>query len=252
MKKNIIKTLTFLFLVMATVGCSKPIQENCGCLPETTQNDVKYQLTVDSGSKDICPDAPKSGMYAEGTKFSFKILTVTDVTFHPYLDDLRIKPTKESVILGQYSFYEFEMPNRDATLTITGDEFFYDKEYSISQISGSFISPEHVNKVSIEQGGIGVDPATANPTVTYSEDREDIEHNVSVVMLPFMIKTDAQMRDGGRYVAATFYLDDGTETSITIENDLYIYRSFSNYQTFTFKEGAPRFEIKHPITGDNR
>ena len=252
MKKNIFKTLTFLFLTMATVGCSKPIQENCGCLPETKQDNMKYQLTVDSGSKDICPDAPKTGMYAEGTKFSFKILTVTDVTFYPYLDDLRIKPTKENFELGQYSFYEFEMPNRDVTLTITSDKFFYDKEYSIYQISGTSISPENVIKVSLEQGYIGVDPATANPTVTYSEDREDIEYNASIVMLPYMIKTDRRMPPGGNYETITFYFDEGVETSVTIQNNLYVYRSFSNYQNYTFKEGAPRFEIKHPLTGDNR
>lgn len=252
MKKNIAKVLTFLFLALVTASCSKPIQENCDCLPETKQNNVKYQLTVDGGSKDICPNAPKSGMYAEGTKFSFKILSVTDVTFYPYLDDLRIKPTKESFELGQYSFYEFEMPNHDATLTITGDKFFYDKEYSISQISGFTIDPERINKVSLEQGYIGVDPETANPTITYSEDREDIEYNASVVMLPSMIKTDYKMPPGGDYAIMTFYFDDGMKTSITIQNNLYVYRSFSNYQNFTFKKGAPRFEIKHPLTGDNR
>ena len=104
----------------------------------------------------------------------------------------------------------------------------------------------------LEQGYIGVDPATANPTITYSEDREDIAHNVAVITNPYMVKTDEQMPKGGQYVKVTFYCNNGLAESITIENDLYVYRDFANYQIFTFQNLAPRFEIKHPMTGDNR
>ena len=241
-----------LFFSVLLGGCSRPIQENCGCLPGTTAHREFYRLTVNGVSEDICPDAPKSGAYVEGTKFSFKILCVTDMAFYPYLDDLRIKPTKDSYELGQYSYYSFEMPNYDATLTITGSQFFYDKEYSISQISGFSINADAVNKVSLEKGYLGVDPATANPTITYSEDREDIAHNVAVIMNPYMVKTDEQMPEGGRYVKVTFYCNNGLEKSITIENGLYVFRDFANYQIFTFQNLAPMFEIKHPMTGDNR
>ena len=245
--------IPFAVLSLTLIGCSGIMQENCACLPATTRKEGEYRLNVQAASKDICPNAPKEGYYKPGFKFSFKILCVTDVSFYPYLDETRIQAVKEANTLGEYAIYEFEMPERDCLLTITGDQFFYDREYSFYEIDPCIgcIKPEDVIKVSIEEGAISNDSQVAEPVVTYSEDREDIEHNVSIIVNPYFVKTENRF-DNKEYVKVTFYFKNNASRDITFEDNTYLYRDFSNAQRFTFKEGAPRFEIKNPITGDNR
>lgn len=250
MKTKYLIPLALFSIILA--GCDKPIQENCGCLPGTTAHREFYRLTVNSVSEDICPDAPKQGQHAGLELIKFKILCVTDVTFYAFLDNERLTPVQEANRLGYYSYYEFLMPEHDATLTITSERYFVDKDYSLSEVSPVGVSPSQVNKIKLEQGYIGVDPETANPTVTYSVDREDIEYNADITTGPYLVKSDDPMPQGGSYVTVTFYYNSGAESSITIENDMYIIRSFSGLQLFKFKKDAPRFEIKHPMTGDNR
>lgn len=248
--KYLIPVLLFSVLLG---GCSRPIQENCGCLPTTTRKEGEFRLNVDRVGSDICPDAPNEGYYKPGAKFSFRIKSVTDCTFYPYLDEVRLTATKGTSTLGEYSHYEFEMPDRDCLLTITSNPFFYDRDYALYELNpfiGS-INPSDIKQVRIEEGDLGNGSQTSNSTVTYSEDREDIEFNVSIMMNPYMVKTDTAVHTN-RYVRTTFIYNNDVAAAITIENDSYIYRSFSNFQRFTFKEDAPRFKIKHPMTGDNR
>ena len=220
-------------LALAVTACDKE---------DTTK--PKYHLTIDNQTTDICIGLPKEGDYKENTKFSFKIKHVTDVSFYAYLNNGKLEPTKEDAGLDGFTFYEFTMPASDTTLGI-GNELYVDREYSMSELYIFSISKDMVTAVEIEDGG--VHPSLSpEPVVQYSTDSRDIEYNCSIVELKQLVKTDKYVYDGW-YKKVTFYLKNGEKTSYQYENDLFVYRSFSNSQRFTFKEGASKPKIDYPV-----
>ena len=203
----------------------------------------KYHLTIDSKTTDLCVGLPKEGDYKENTKFSFKIKIVTDVSFYAYLNNEKLTPTKDDMSLNGYKYYEFTMPASDVTLGI-GDEIYVDREYSMNELHIFSVSKDMVTAVEIEDGGVNP-PFAYTPAVQYSTDTRDIEYNCSIFWLKQLVKTDLCVSDGW-YKKVTFYFSNGEKTSYRYENDLFIYRSFSNRQSFTFKEGASKPKIDYP------
>ena len=215
-----------------------------GRRPTTAQ----YTLTVQGGSN-VSPDLPESGMYDEGEKISFKIEIVTDVTFHAYLNYELLKPVRDDETLGGYAYYEFNMPSQNSTLAITGDDFYLDKPYSFEEVFPwvSRLSKQTLKGILIEDGYIGVNPETANPTVRYSEDERDIDYNLSILKNDPLIKEEDPGIDGGTYRIATYVLNDGSEYSISMPNGRVLYQAFGYYQYFRFDTTPTRVpDVNYP------
>lgn len=96
------------------------------------------------------------------------------------------------------------------------------------------ITKDTLKGVRIEDGYIGVNPETANPTIKYSEDERDIDYNLMVLETKPLIKTENQDLDGGTYRLVTYILNNGAEYEIKINNGRVIYRDFNSYQEFRF------------------
>ena len=204
-------------------------------LKDQRNRDGAYLLRV-SGNSNASPDSPKTGHYAPGHKFSFKVEHVTDLTFYAYLNKELLTPVKDDGTLGGYSFYEFEMPSQDSALVITSDEFYVYRPYSFAEVFSwvNAITKDTLKGVRIEDGYIGINPETSNPTIKYSEDERDIDYNLMVLETEPLIKTENQYIDGGTYRLVTYILNNGAEYKITINNGHVIYRDFNSYQEFRF------------------
>lgn len=204
-------------------------------LKDQRNRDGAYLLRV-SGNSNASPDLPKTGHYAPGHKFSFKVEHVTDLTFYAYLNKELLTPVKDDGTLGGYSFYEFEMPSQDSALVITSDEFYVYRPYSFAEVFSwvNAITKDTLKGVRIEDGYIGVDPETANPTIKYSEDERDIDYNLMVLEKEPLVKTGNQHVPGGTYRLVTYVLNNSAEYEIEINNGHVIYRDFDSYQEFRF------------------
>lgn len=98
--------------------------------------------------------------------------------------------------------------------------------YSFAEVFSwvNAITKDTLKGVRIEDGYIGVNPETANPTIKYSEDERDIDYNLMVLETKPLIKTENQDLDGGTYQLVTYILNNGR----------VIYRDFNSYQEFRF------------------
>ena len=200
-----------------------------------------YRLTVNGA--DVSPDAPESGQYKVGHLFSFKVEIVTDVTFHVFLDQEEVIKWKTDGILGGYDYFEFMMPSRDCTLTITGDKYFADRDYDFSELFfwAKWIDETNLKGIQTEDGYIGVDPETAETVVRYSEDERDLSYNLDIIKNGKLRKAiDYQEAEGGWYRKVTFFRDDETGFSFEILNGNYINLLLdwsSSPQAFEFVDG---------------
>jgi hypothetical protein len=215
-------------------------------LKQNGDND-EYVLTANkSSNSNISPDFPSSGWYKKGTKISYKVEIVTDVTFYSYLNDERLYCYKDDGFLGGYQYYEFIMPEEESILTLTSDEFYINREYHFNELFSwiNSINEENVKSIRIEDGYIGVNPETANPTITYSEDKRDITYNLSVLSEP--LKKTYYDIDGGSYREIYFILEE-TEYCIRIDNGQIFWNDFSSYQYFRFdRTPSVTFGISYP------
>ncbi len=211
---------------------------------------AQYTLTVQGGTN-VSPDLPKSGTYDENQKISFKIEIVTDATFHAYLNNELLKPIRDDETLGGYAYYEFNMPGQNSTLVITDDGFYLDKPYSFEEVFPwvSRLSKQTLKGITIEDGYIGVNPATANPTVRYSEDERDIDYNLSILQNDPLIKIEDAGIAGGTYRIATYLLHDGSQYSIQMSNGRVLYEAFGYCQYFRFDTTPTRVpDVNYPIS----
>lgn len=108
--------------------------------------------------------------------------------------------------------------------------------YSFAEVFSwvNAITKDTLKGVRIEDGYIGVNPETANPTIKYSEDERDIDYNLMVLETKPLIKTENQDLDGETYRLVTYILNNGAEYEIKINNGRVIYRDFNSYQEFRF------------------
>ena len=199
------------------------------------------------GTTDLIIGDLKTGDYAPGTKFTFKIQSVTDVTFYPYLNNQRLRHI--SVDENDNAQYEFEMPGNGSELAISGDPFYLDKNYTISEIFAYYnLTAENVTKVILKSGAIGTYNNT--PTILESTDPSDISYNLNVFNNePFRKLEQTVERNGGSYVSLSFVTNEYTTDSITISNGEVCYQDFSTSQYFTYANESPnRPKIDHPLT----
>lgn len=200
----------------------------------------EYRLTVNASS-DISPNAPTSGYYPKDYKFSFKVAIVTDVTFYVYLNDEKLISVKSDDSLGGYTYYEFLMPAENSVLSITGDRFAVDRDYTFAEVFywANEITEENVVGIKIEDGYIGVNPAEAVAQVRYSEDKRDIEYNVNIIKNR-ILRPGSYNIDGGSYRKITFVMNN-TEIELETYNKYISWHDFSNSKMFVLKDSSEEF-----------
>ena len=202
-----------------------------------------YTLTVE-GSTSMIIGNVKSGQYQLGRKFSFQMQPVTDVTFYPYLDDVRLEPA--SYDKYGYPIYEFEIRG-NCVLTISSDFFFINKTYTLKEIypSSGLLTGDTVYKVIIESGTYGT--SEENVTTVESFDREDINYNVDVYFNePFLKDDDFIAPNGGGYTVLKLIMESET-CVIELPYGIPCYRTFGAFQYFKYANKSPRKpKIVHP------
>ena len=207
----------------------------------------EYSLTANKPSNsNISPDFPSSGWYKKGTKISYKVEIVTDVTFYSYLNNEILQCYKDDGVLGGYKYYEFIMPEQGSTLTLTTDKYYVDREYHFNELFPwvSSLDEKNIKGIRIEDGYIGVNPETATPTISYSEDKRDISYNLSVLNEP--LKKANYDVAGGSYRKVYFILEE-SEYCISVNNGKILWNDFSSYQYFRFdRTPTISFAISYP------
>ena len=204
-------------------------------LKQNGDND-EYGLLVNKGSNlDISSDFPTTGWYKKGTKFSFKVEIVTDVTFYCYLNDELLNYYKDDGILGGYQYYEFIMPEKGSTLVLTSEKFYANREYHFNEVFSyiNLLTKENIKGIKVEDGYNGINPETANPEIRYSEDIRDIEYNLNYLKNETITKASIYDEPpGGWYRLVTYILNSGKEYQLRISNNLVYYYDSSTYQYF--------------------
>lgn len=200
----------------------------------------EYYLTVNGGSN-IASGLPKSGYYVENHTFLFKIEIVTDVSFSAYLNNELLTPYKRGNSLGEYDCYSFEMPSENATLTITSDQFFVDRDYTFNELFYwvDYLTEENVKGIRIETGAIGVPRESANAVVKYSEDERDISYNLNILKNAPLEKATNDI-EGGQYLKISFVLELN-EYTVETRNEYVDWYDFSSYQYFKIKDSFTDF-----------
>ena len=231
-----------LFLILSSLFISVSTLVACN----TTNNNAKqYYLHVDdSVDPSICPDLPKSGLYSEKEKISFKVKTVTDVTFYAFLNEERLNGWGEEVV-GGYIHYEFEMPSMESYLTINSNLFYQDREYTFNEVI-SDVGPILAQKEFIVSVQIVTEDITSEDVLDESYDQRDIDYNLNILQNEKLVKTSMPSKSDYKHTKTIYFIyDNGNKSSIR-----YIpvidYWDFSNPTFFTFANEEVSFEIKYP------
>lgn len=228
-----------LFLIISSLFISVSTSVACS----TTNNDVKqYYLHVDNFDFSICPDLPKSGLYNEKDKISFKVKTVTDVTFYVFLNEERLFGWGE--VIGDYMHYEFEMPSMESYLTINSNLYYQDREYAINEVVQGvdyiFNNINKITSVSIQSHNLGEDDV-----VVTSDDKRDIEYNVNILKNEKLVKASTPSKSDYKHTKTISFMINDRVSSLQYEPRIE-YRDFSNPTFFTFANEEISFRIEHP------
>lgn len=230
-----------LFLIISSLFISVSTLVACN----TTNNNAKqYYLHVDSVDSSICPDLPKSGLYNEKDKISFKVKTVTDVTFYVFLNDVRQEYYKSDDQLGGYTYYEFEMPSMESYLTINSDPYYQNREYAFNEVvyGVDYIinNISNITSVSIQSHNLGEDDV-----VVTSRDKRDIEYNINILKNEKLVKASMPSKSDYKHTKTISFMIDDQVSSLQYEPRIE-YRDFSNLAFFTFAGGESAFRINYP------
>ena len=232
-----------LFLVLSSLFISVSTLVACN----TTNNNAKqYYLHVDdSVDPSICPDLPKSGLYNEKERISFKVKTVTDVTFYAFLNEERLLGWGEEVV-GGYIHYEFEMPSMESYLTINSNLFYQDREYTFNEVI-SDVGPILAQKEFIVSVQIVTEDITSEDVLEESYDQRDIDYNLNILQNEKLVKTSMPSKSDYKHTKTIYFIyDNGNKSSIR-----YIpvidYWDFSNPTFFKLANEEVSFEIKYPV-----
>lgn len=228
---------------------------SCDMGPITTPyGDPVYALTV-QGDTDLCYDLPKSGYYTFGTEFKFQVAEVTDISFHAFINNIEILPSREQQYKGFQQFV-FAMPDGDSTLTVTSDPFYVDREYPLKELVPwvSSLSRNQLEEVVLESGYGGMDPSKYQPEIQKSKDARDLDFNYLFLQKALFRKAtrlEAEI-DGGIYFRVTYIKKDGGKYSLRLSN-LYLYwKDFSREQYFHLTNHSSVYpHIEYPMTESN-
>lgn len=228
-----------LFLIISSLFISVSTLVACA----TTNNAKQFYLHVDSVDSSICPDLPKSGLYNEKDKISFKVKTVTDVTFYVFLNEERLFGWGEEVV-GGYMHYEFEMPSMESYLTINSDPYYQDREYAFNEVVYGvdyiIYNISNITSVSIQSHNLGVDDV-----VVTSYDKRDIEYNVKILKNEKLVKASMPSKSDYKHTKTISFMINVQVSSLQYEPRIE-YRDFSNLTFFTFAGGESAFRINYP------
>lgn len=230
-----------LFLIVSSLFISVSTLVACN----TTNNNTKqYYLHVDNFDSSICPDLPKSGLYNEKDKISFKVKTVTDVTFYAFLNEERLFGWGEEVV-GGYIHYEFEMPSMESYLTINSNLFYQDREYTFNEVI-SDVGPILAQKEFIVSVQIVTEDITSEDVLVESYDKRDIDYNLNILQNEKLVKTSMPSKSDYKHTKTIHFIyDNGNKSSIR-----YIpvidYWDFSHPTFFKLANEEISFEIKYP------
>ena len=226
--------LPFIALSLSIGGCDKSVGVSISELME-----LKLE-----GSTDLIIGNVKAGKYAPGEELTFKIKSVTDITFHAYLNNLRLVPTGYD---DDYNaIYSFTMPSQNSVLAI-GWRYYLDRNYTLNEIIDYPIinSLDEIKSVYIIKGTIGT--SSSNEIILESTDERDISYNYHFFFEePFRKVKSTESSGGGTYVYLKFKTEYST-ISIEIENGTVCYRDFSSYQLFEYaNENHNEPKIEYP------
>ena len=217
----------------------------------TPYGDPVYALTVQGGTH-LCYDLPKSGYYTFGTDFEFRIAEVTDISFRAFINNIEILPSPEQKYKGFLQF-DFVMPERDSTLTVTADPFYSDREYQLKELVPwvSSLSRSQLEEVVLESGYQGVDPSEYHPEIQKSKDARDLDFNYIFLQKALFRKAtrlEADL-DGGTYFQVTYIQKDGSEYPLRLSNLFFHWQDFSREQYFRLTNHSSVYpHIEYPMT----
>ncbi len=230
-----------LFLILSSLFISVSTLVACN----TTNNAKQYYLHVDSVDSSICPDLPKSGLYNEKDKISFKVKTVADEIYYAFLNGERLYGWQAEVVGGDIH-YEFEMPSMESYLTINSNLFYQDREYTFNEVSSS-VGPILAQKEFIVSVQIVTEDITSEDVLEESYDKRDIDYNLNILQNEKLVKTSMPSKSDYKHTKTIYFIyDNGNKSSIR-----YIpvieYWDFSNPTFFTFANGESSFRINYPV-----
>lgn len=217
----------------------------------TPYGDPVYALTV-QGDTNLCYDLPKSGYYTFGTEFKFRVAEVTDISFHAFINNIEILPSREQQYKG-FQQFDFAMPDRDSTLTVTSDPFYADREYQLKELVPwvSSLLKSQLEEVVLESGSQGVDPSKYSPKIQKSKDARDLDFNYLFLQKALFRKATRleEEIDGGTYFRLTYIKKDGSESSLHLSNLFLHWQDFSREQYFRLTNHSSVYpHIEYPMT----
>ncbi len=229
--------LPFIVLSLSIGGCDKSVGVSISELME-----LKLE-----GATDLIIGNVKAGKYASGEELTFKIKSVTDITFYAYLNNLKLVPTGYD---DDYNaIYSFTMPSQNSVLAI-GWRYYVDRNYTLNEIIDYPIinSLDEIKSVSIIKGTIGT--SSNNEIILESTDERDISYNYHFFFEePFRKVKSTESSGGGTYVYLKFITEYST-ISIEIENGTVCYRGFTSYQLFEYaneNHNEPKIEYSDDL-----
>lgn len=239
--------LPFMALSLSIGGCDKSVGVS------TSSNKRKDNVIDDyielmelklEGATDLIIGNIKAGKYAPGEELTFKIESVTDITFYAYLNNEKLASTGYD---GDYNaIYSFTMPSQNSVLAI-GWNYYIDRNYTLNEITNypRVSSLDEIKSVSIIKGTIGT--SSNNEIKLESTDERDISYNYHFCFEePFRKVNSTESSGGGTYVHLIFKMEYSS-ISIEIENGTVCYRDFVNYQLFEYaNENHNEPKIEYP------
>ena len=190
-----------------------------------------FNLEV-KGESNLASGNLKSGVYPPGYEFIFTIQSVSDATYYPYLNSLRLVPVDYDENYNR--IYSFTMPVQDCVLAI-GDSFYVNRNYTLKEIlSGSFgIDEDSIKTVIIEKGSFGTN--LNDEIVIESSDKRDISYNYNFYLKEPFCKTETNgRRDEGTYTHLIFVTQAGIRLNIEINNGVVQDQDFMGLNLFTY------------------
>lgn len=106
----------------------------------------------------------------------------------------------------------------------------------------STVTENDIASVKLETGFVGVNPATAVPTILRSEDPRDISYNLSYLKNATVAASEHTLL-GGRYRTLTLFFKNGEEKTVTIINGFVRIDNELHYALDGYTDVFPKIEF---------
>ncbi len=209
----------------------------------------KYHLeaTVIAGTAE---GFPKSGNYKSGHTFRFYVRRVTDGSFHVYLDDVEIMPVSTGTLHDKGDYYVITMPDADAKLVVTHEEFYLDKDYSMEEVFWwvKRVSREKLTELVVSERDLSSYEASAPVSIS---DKESLDSFFEFLGSDGLRKSGLRIGDaaGGVETQISFIVGGVpyTLSKIDLNGKEYIWwKDFSSSQLFEMEKKVPEIKIIEP------